>query len=755
MGGQRKALIIANDTYEQDALSNLLAPASDAEALGRVLGNPQIGDFAVQVVQNEPRHVIEAQIEDLFSDSRPDDVLLMHFSGHGLKSESGDLFFAACNTRPNRLRATAVSADFVQQCMRDSRSRSIVLLLDCCYAGAFTQGVRARAAGAVNVFDSFPQAGGRGRAVITASNAIEYAFEGDRLADDQHGRPSVFTGALVEGLATGDADQDEDGWVSLNELYDYVFDKVRDQNPQQTPSRQVELEGELYLARSQRRRIHPAAIPPELQAALTDANMFARLGAVGELRVRLASDNLPVAVGAYEALAERARTDIRFVADPAAKALSEASVQPAKTELHFGRAEHGSAPPHQIVHLLGPPIARACAPRPSHDWIRVDQVAEGLDISIDTTATGTLHGSLDLKGPTGEAVIAIEAEIVSAPPEPASPRLSPTGRQDVPDAGALQPEAPHSENAPLATAPPAPPTAPSSGPPPIRRGVAFAGAGIALLAGVAWLISVALADTKGDSLAYLFFIQASNVVPIAVALIALLRINRLVILGLLQGMWWIAASALIGDPVNASVDHMSGDTGRALTGDLVGIIGDVLGVCAVILLVISWNQAAGRRHAWKFRMLPVMLVCGVGLSQIAQFIFYYTDYYSATNTANYIAAILVGLALAWYATRLRASTLGGALVLGWVTTTALSLIADMTTSSWSIGYLFAVFSCVLLATVVILTIIYMRGPSEPDPGPAPGDGSSQRRAQLSRSAGGGEGDALGPGDGADTSSGSP
>ena len=66
---------------------------------------------------------------------------LLHFSCHGLKSESGELFFAAANTRPNRLGSTAVSADFVQRCMRASRSRSVVLLLDCCYGGAFAQGV--------------------------------------------------------------------------------------------------------------------------------------------------------------------------------------------------------------------------------------------------------------------------------------------------------------------------------------------------------------------------------------------------------------------------------------------------------------------------------------------------------------------------------------------------------------------------------------------------------------------------------------
>ena len=454
MAGQRKALIIANDTYEQESLRDLLAPAADAEALGGVLRDPQIGDFAVQVVHNEPAHVIQAQIEEVFSESRPDDVLLLHFSGHGLKSESGELFFAAANTRPNRLGSTAVSADFVQRCMRTSRSRSVVLLLDCCYGGAFAQGVRVRAAGDVNVLDSFPQGrsgGGRGRAVITASGAMEFAFEGDRLGDDQRRRPSVFTTALVEGLATGAADRDEDGWISLDELYDYLFDKVREQNPHQTPSRQFELEGELYLARSRRQRIRSAPIPADLQSALADPNMYTRLGAVGELRTRLASDNLPAAAGACEALAELARTDIGYVADAAAAALNEAAVRPDQTELHFGRVEQGSAPPRRRVQLLGPPIARACVPHPSHDWIRVDQTAASLDISIDTAGAGTLHGSLGLKGPAGEAAIAIDVDLVPAPPQtsPFHAQGRPTGRpaQD-PATLTSAPEAPPATQAP-------------------------------------------------------------------------------------------------------------------------------------------------------------------------------------------------------------------------------------------------------------------------------------------------------------------
>jgi hypothetical protein len=67
MSGQRKALIVASDQYEQEGLRNLVAPAADAAALAAVLGDPQIGDFDVQVVRNEPSHVVQAQIEDLLS----------------------------------------------------------------------------------------------------------------------------------------------------------------------------------------------------------------------------------------------------------------------------------------------------------------------------------------------------------------------------------------------------------------------------------------------------------------------------------------------------------------------------------------------------------------------------------------------------------------------------------------------------------------------------------------------------------------
>jgi hypothetical protein len=153
-------------------------------------------------------------------------------------------------------------------------------------------------------------------------------------------------------------------------------------------------------------------IPPDLEAARGAPNLFTRLGAIGELRSRLASDDLEAALGARDALADTARTDIRYVAERATAALDDAAVHVAEAELHLGQVEQGSASPHRTVRLLGPPIARACVPRASHDWIRVEKTTDGLDISIDTTAVGMLRGSVEVKGPTGQASILIEVDLV-------------------------------------------------------------------------------------------------------------------------------------------------------------------------------------------------------------------------------------------------------------------------------------------------------------------------------------------------------
>lgn len=319
MDGARSALIVASDGYTDPGLRQLRAPASDARALAAVLRDPQIGGFEVWTLLNEPAHEVSLAVEEFFADRRPDDLLLLHFSCHGVKDESGELYFAMANTLLRRLGSTAVAADFVNRRMSRSRSRRVVLLLDCCYAGAFERGMTARAGTGVGIEAQF---GGRGRAVITASSAMEYAFEGDELADTRELTPSVFTSALVDGLETGDADRDQDGMVALDELYDYIYDKVRTATPNQTPGKWTfGVQGELVIARRARPVTTPVPLPPELQEAIDSPLAAVRSAAVQELARMLHGRHAGRSLAAQLALERLTEDDSRTVAAAATTAL--------------------------------------------------------------------------------------------------------------------------------------------------------------------------------------------------------------------------------------------------------------------------------------------------------------------------------------------------------------------------------------------------------------------------------------------------
>ena len=221
-----------------------------------MLAKPGIGGFEVATVVDAEAPQVMQRIEEFCDGRARDDLLLLAFSGHGILDERARLYFATTDTRVDRPRSTAVPAQFVHDVMEECRSRSQVLVLDCCNSGAFGRGVKA--GGAIGTGSRFE---GRGRIVITASDALQFAFEGERI----EGEParSVFTGVLVEGLTSGEADRDGDGWITLDELYDYAFERVVETSPRQRPRKWAfDVEGRLVVARSARAAEEAPAAPP-------------------------------------------------------------------------------------------------------------------------------------------------------------------------------------------------------------------------------------------------------------------------------------------------------------------------------------------------------------------------------------------------------------------------------------------------------------------------------------------------------------
>lgn len=229
--GRQRALLIATNEHRDAGLSRLQAPEADVKSLAAVLKDPAIAGFEVDILINQPHHVVGERIGDFYRSHRRDDLALLYFTGHGLKDAEGRLYLAMKNTRRDNLGFTSLPAEQLDQAMRDSRSRHMVLILDCCYGGAFPAGWRAKADEQAHAAQALQ---GRGRAVLTASDAMRYSFEGEQLHGV--GARSVFTRYLVEGLRDGSADLDHDGNITVDELYTYVRDRVVEEMPHQRPT---------------------------------------------------------------------------------------------------------------------------------------------------------------------------------------------------------------------------------------------------------------------------------------------------------------------------------------------------------------------------------------------------------------------------------------------------------------------------------------------------------------------------------------
>ena len=178
---RKVALIIGNSEFEDENLARLVTPNADVDALAEVLRDPEIGAFdQVAALVNQPASMIRRAISAFFVGQRRDDLLLLYFSGHGIRDDRGQLFLAVKDTEHKLLRGTAIAASYITEEMDNSRSRRQVLILDCCHSGAFSRGIKAATGASVGTAAAF-EGTGSGRVVLTATDSTQYAWEGDRV----------------------------------------------------------------------------------------------------------------------------------------------------------------------------------------------------------------------------------------------------------------------------------------------------------------------------------------------------------------------------------------------------------------------------------------------------------------------------------------------------------------------------------------------------------------------------------------------
>lgn len=241
MAERRFGVLIASSRFQPESgMLPLRCPENDADGLSQIL--VANGDFRpedIHVLKNIPHWEALRQVNQVLHAATKDDLVLLYYSGHGKQDDNGRLHLASVNTVADALESTSIPIESIRYMIDNSRSNKIVLILDCCYSGAAGQ---AFFRGGID--DQLQRvSGGSGSYILTASTAVQAARERE---GDRYG---LLTKHIIEGVQSGQADLDGDGLVTMDELYQYVFEHVRADGPQLPQKWSRDVRGALVIAR--------------------------------------------------------------------------------------------------------------------------------------------------------------------------------------------------------------------------------------------------------------------------------------------------------------------------------------------------------------------------------------------------------------------------------------------------------------------------------------------------------------------------
>jgi WD40 repeat protein len=265
---RRSALVIGAAGYADTQLAWLRPPVSGAADLAAALSDPQVGGFAVDTISNATETESRLAISRFLSGRSADETVVLYLSCHAIRDRVR-LYFAAADTWLRYPQRSAVPAAAVMDELDRCGAGNRLLILDCCFIGGFAEDK--------SELDLAGELGldGRGIAVLSGSRVREYSYEGRPIGSELP--RSVFTEGLAVGLATGAADVDGDGAVTVAEAYNFAYRHVSQNGPRQAPLYHLDdSQGEIVLSlvpgATRQTRPNPRARLTMPGRALTAAN---------------------------------------------------------------------------------------------------------------------------------------------------------------------------------------------------------------------------------------------------------------------------------------------------------------------------------------------------------------------------------------------------------------------------------------------------------------------------------------------------
>jgi WD40 repeat protein/outer membrane protein OmpA-like peptidoglycan-associated protein len=167
---------------------------------------------------------VKAGMYEFLKNASDLDVVVIFIAGHGTQDSDQSLYFMTYESDLNKPFTGIDLLDFQKFLKRRPENQKAIVCMDICHAGSYRGSRENNARGGLTVEEAVKQlAEGTGLVVLASSTGRESALE----SSDYGGGHGAFTAAMLEGLS-GQADMDDNGYISMAELQAYVSRRVPD-----------------------------------------------------------------------------------------------------------------------------------------------------------------------------------------------------------------------------------------------------------------------------------------------------------------------------------------------------------------------------------------------------------------------------------------------------------------------------------------------------------------------------------------------
>lgn len=247
----RKAIIVGVNQYEPGSdITTLAGPENDAREVYERFknnGNFDISSNHLLLGPDATRRKILKAVSEIFRRKVNNDLVAFYFSGHGMLDENNEGYIAPYDMDPEDPYVSGINMEDLRNYISKSENKaSVIILLDCCYAGIATKDGPAKSAALMDnpntknlyatqlqkIVKSSDQAdtqnGGSGKIILASSEATAVSREKNNCThlgkEDPHTH-GAFTFHLIKGL-DGEAADPDTGVIRIDSLRRYIENQM-------------------------------------------------------------------------------------------------------------------------------------------------------------------------------------------------------------------------------------------------------------------------------------------------------------------------------------------------------------------------------------------------------------------------------------------------------------------------------------------------------------------------------------------------